>query len=254
MTQPKKMVEAVRTSLRILDVLRTEGSAGVTDIAAEIGLSKATVHNHLATLEHEEYVVKDKDDNYQLGFRFLDFAHHARRRIGIYDLVRQEVDKLAEESGEMALYTVEEHGRGVCIYRKLGSSSVQTPLYIGYRSALHHTAVGKAILAHLPRERVEEIIATHGLSTQTEDTITDPEQLFEELAEIRERGVAFNHGETIQGLVGVGAPILEQNGTVRGAISIIGPASRMDEDRFYDEIPDLITRSVNIIEVNATSI
>jgi len=254
MSRPKKTVNAVQTTLRILETLRSLGGAGVTTIANETGLSKATVHNHLATLEHEEYVVKTDDDSYQLGFQFLDLAHHARLRISIYDLVQREVDKLAVESGEMALYTVEEHGRGVCIYRKLGENAVQTPLYVGYRSALHHTAVGKAILAHLPRDRVDEIIAERGLSVQTEDTITDSEHLFEELEAIRERGFAFNREETIPGLVGVGAPIIGQGGTVEGAISIIGPASRMDEDRFYGEIPDMITRSVNIIEINATSI
>jgi DNA-binding IclR family transcriptional regulator len=254
MSRPKKTVNAVQTTLRILETLRSLGGAGVTTIANETGLSKATVHNHLATLEHEEYVVKTDDDSYQLGFQFLDLAHHARLRISIYDLVQREVDKLAVESGEMALYTVEEHGRGVCIYRKLGENAVQTPLYVGYRSALHHTAVGKAILAHLPRDRVDEIIAERGLSVQTEDTITDSEHLFEELEAIRERGFAFNREEPIPGLVGVGAPIIGQGGTVEGAISIIGPASRMDEDRFYGEIPDMITRSVNIIEINATSI
>jgi DNA-binding IclR family transcriptional regulator len=254
MPAPQKTVDAVRTSLRILEELRTRDGAGVTELAAATDFSKATVHNHLATLEHEEYVVKSEASTYQLGYRFLDLAHHARRRIGIFDLVRREVDKLAAESGEMALYTVEEHGQGVCLYRSLGENSVETPLYVGYRSALHHTAVGKAILAHLPRERVETIVAEHGLSAQTEDTITDPQQLLEEIEAVRERGVAFNHEETIPGLVGVGAPIVGQNDTVEGAISIIGPASRMDEDRFYEEIPDLITRSVNIIEINATSI
>ncbi|WP_368280072.1 IclR family transcriptional regulator domain-containing protein [Halomarina oriensis] len=244
----------MQRTLRILETLRETGGAGVTTVAKETGYSKATVHNHLATLEHEEYVVRTGDGTYELGFRFLDLAHHARRRIGIYDLVRREVDKLAAESGEMALYTVEEHGWGVCIYRELGENAVQTPLYVGYRSALHHTAVGKAILAYLPRSRVEAIIKRRGLTVQTEDTITDPDQLFDELDAIRDRGFAFNREETIPGLVGVGAPIIGQGGTVEGAISIIGPASRMDEERFYGEIPDMITRSVNIIEINATSI
>ena len=254
MTEPKKPIEAVRTSLRILDELRGGEARRVTEIAAATGLSKATVHNHLTTLEYEEYVVKTDQDTYQLGFRFLDLAHHARERIGIYDLVRDEVDELAAESGEMALYTVEEHGLGVCLYRELGEYAIETPLYVGYRSALHHTAVGKAILAHLPRERVEEILAERGLPAETEETITDRERLFKELDEIHERGIAFNHEETIPGLVGVGAPIIGRNGTVEGAISIIGPVSRLDEERFYDEIPDMISRSTNIIEVNATSI
>jgi DNA-binding IclR family transcriptional regulator len=254
MTGPKNSVNAVRTTLRILEALKESGGAGITELAKETGVSKGTVHNHLTTLEHEDYVVKAEDDRYELGFRFLDLAHHTKQRVGIYDLVKQEIDKLAEKSGEMALYTQEEHGMGVCLYRMLGEDAVETPLYIGHRDELHHTAVGKAILAHLPRERVESIIEHRGLPRYTEDTITDPDELFEELEEIRERGFAFNREETIPGLVGVGAPITDQNGGVAGAISIIGPTSRMDEDRFCGELPDMITRSVNVIEINATSV
>lgn len=253
MTNPKKTVNAVRTSLEILEALKKHGEMGITELANEVGVSKGTVHNHLSTLEHEDYVVKSKKA-YQLGFRFVDLAHHAKDRVDIYDLARQEVEKIGNKSGEMALYTREEHGLGVCLYRSLGEDAVETPLYVGHRSKLHHTAVGKAILAHLPRERVERIVDRRGLEAYTENTITDSEELFDELEEIRERKIAFNHEETIPGLVGVGAPIVNRYDDVAGAISVIGPASRMDEDRFYSEIPDMITQSINIIEINATSI
>jgi DNA-binding IclR family transcriptional regulator len=253
MDGPKNSVSAVQTTLDILETLRQNGEMGITELTDEVPVSKGTVHNHLSTLRHNGFVVKT-DDRYQLGFRFMDLAHHAKRRVGIYDLVQQEVDKLAEESGEMALYTQAEHGLGICLYRSKGENAVQTPLYEGQRRELHHTAVGKAILAHMSREEVEAIIDQRGLEAKTENTITDATALFEELDEVRERGFAFNREETIPGLVGVGAPITDQHGDVTGAISIIGPTSRLNGDRFYEEIPEMITRSINIIQINATSI
>lgn len=254
MNEPKNRINAVQTSLDILDALRELDGAGITEVANEVGLTKGTVHNHLATLRHNDYIHKEDDDTYQLGLRFLDIAYHARNRIGIYELARQEVDNLAANSGEMALFTVEEHGMGVCLYRSLGQESVQTPLHVGYRSHLHHTAVGKAILAHVPRERVEEIIEHRGLPALTEDTVAEPEELYAELDRIRTRGIAFNRGETIHGLAGVGAPIIDPGGDVAGAISVIGPTSRLDEERLRDEIAEMILRSTNIVEINATSL
>lgn len=253
MHDPKNAVNAVGTTFEILERLKENGEMGITELANEVGVSKGTVHNHLSTLRHEDYVVKN-DDRYQLGFRFMDLAHHAKRRVGIYDLVRQEVDDIAEKSGEIALYARAEHGMGVCLYQARGENAVQTPLYEGQRRYLHQTAAGKGILAHMSREEVEEIVDEHGLQPQTAHTITDPDRLFEELEEIRDRGFAFNREETIPGLVGVGAPIVDQDGDVEGSISVIGPASRIDDDRLYGEIPDMITRSVNIIEINATTI
>jgi DNA-binding IclR family transcriptional regulator len=254
MTAQKNTVEAVRTSFRILETLQQLGTAGATEIASRVGVSKGAVHNHLSTLRHEEYVVRTDDGEYQIGFRFLDLAHSARQRVDIYDLVAREVDKLAEETGEMALYTREEHGLGVCLYRTLGANSVETPLYVGHRSHLHHTAVGKAILAHKPPEYVKENIEQRGLPKQTEATITDADELLDQLQTVREEGTAFNRGETIPGLVGVGAPIIDQNNDVNGAISVIGPTSRMSDERLHGEISDLIARSVNIIGINATSL
>lgn len=253
MNSAKHPIQAVQRTLDIVDVLREQREARVTDIADELDLSKGTIHCHLATLEQNGYVVKN-GQRYALGLRFLDLAHHAKNRVDIYDITQAEVDALAAESGEMALFTVEEHGEGVCLYKAEGEDAVQTELYVGYRNGLYHTAVGKALLAFMPEERREEIIQGTDFEQITPNTITDPDELREQLAEIRERGIAYNHEETIQGLVGVGAPIRDQDGTLYGAVSLIGPVSRMEEERLTEELPQLIRRAVNIIEVNITSL
>lgn len=250
----RKTIDAVQTTLTIIEALQELDGAGVTELANHVGVTKGTIHNHLATLEANDYVVKDDDDVYQLGFRFLDTAHHARNRIKIYDLITQEIDKLAEETGEMALFTVEEHGKGVCLYRSFGKHAIETPLYIGYRSHLHRTAVGKAILSQLPPERVDEILDRHGLPGVTEHTITDRDELFAELETIREEGVAYNREETIQGLIGVGMPILNHYEKVNAAISVIGPVSRIDEQTLNENILEAIRQRSNVIEVNSTSV
>lgn len=253
MTDAKNPVKAVQRTLDIIDYLRNSGGAGVTEIANQVGVSKGTVHCHLATLQENGYVINE-GSNYRLGLRFIDLAHHARDRIGIYDVTTAEVDTLAQESGEMSLFTVEEDGEGICLYTAKGEDAVQTEVYVGYRNELYHTAVGKAMLAFMPSDKRDRIIRETEFEEITPNTITDEEQLREELEQIREEGIAYNHGETIQGLVGVGAPIRDQDGTLYGAISIIGPVRRMDEERLDNEIPDMIRRAVNIIEINITSL
>lgn len=253
MTKAKNPVRAVQRALAVVDVLRDTDGARVTEIADEIDTSKGTVHCHLATLKEHGYVVQEGNE-YKLGLRFIDIAHHAKNRIGIYDHTTSEVDALAEESGEMALFTVEEDTKGVCLYRATGEDAVQTEVYVGYRNELYHTAVGKAMLAHMPAEKRDRIIAQTEFEEIAPGTITNEDRLRKELDEISETGIAYNHEETIQGLVGVGAPIRDQNGTLYGAISIIGPVRRMDQHRLENEIPEMIHRAVNIIEINITSL
>lgn len=253
MAEAKNPVQAVQRTLDIVDALRAGGSASVTEIADEVGVTKGTAHCHLATLEENGYVSKDTGE-YQLGLRFIDLAHHARERIDVYDIATTEVDELADETGELALFTVEEGGQGICLHTAEGAAAVQTEVYVGYRNELYHTAVGKAMLAFVPPEKRDRIIDETAFEAKTANTITDETALREELEQVREDGTAYNHGETIQGLVGVGAPIRDQDGTLYGAISVIGPERRLGDERLEREIPAMIRQAVNVIEINLTSL
>jgi DNA-binding IclR family transcriptional regulator len=112
--------------------------------------------------------------------------------------------------------------------------------------------MGKAILAHLPESRVHEILDRHGLPEKTEQTITERDALFEELSEIRERGVAFDREERLSGLRCVAVPILSNSSRVEGALSVSGPTSRMQGERFESELPERLRSAANVIELNIT--
>lgn len=253
MSQAKNPVQAVQRTFEIIDVLQTTGGARVTDIAKTTGISKGTVHCHLATLEENGYAIKEGPD-YKLGLRFVDLAHHAKSRVAIHDIATAEVDTLAQKSGEMGLFTVEEDGKGICLYRADGKNSIDTGVYVGYRNDLYHTAVGKAMLAFMPAAKRDRIIEETEFKALTPNTITDEGTLREELDRIREEGIAYNRSETIRGLIGVGAPVRDQDGTVYGAISVIGPSCRITGERLETEIPELIHRAVNIIQINVTAL
>ncbi|RDI70179.1 IclR family transcriptional regulator [Halopelagius longus] len=245
----KNPVKSALTTLRIVEALKDREGARVTDLAQDLDLPKSSVHNYLSTLEQEEYVVKC-DNRYYVGLKFLDIGTEARNRLSIHDIAKPEMQSLAEQTGELSNLLVEEHGKGVYIHREVGEDAVQVDATTGQRVHLHNTGLGKAILAHLPPERVEEILDRHGMPATTENTITDPENLFDELAEIRDRGVAFDREERLNGLRCVAAPILDQEDEVVGAVSVSGPRSRMSTERFREDIPTLLRNAVNIIELN----
>lgn len=252
MNEASNPIKGVQRTLDIIEVLQEHPRMGVTELADELDISKGTIHCHLATLRQNGYVVKS-EGKYKLGLRFLDVSHHVLSHHELYDLITDEIDDLAEKSGEVALFTVEEQQRGICLHKASGERAVQTELHVGYRNELYHTAVGKAILAFKPEEDREEIIEQTEFESLTPKTITGEQTLREELEDVRASGFAYNRGETIPGLVGIGAPIRKQNGDVYGAISIIGPTSRMKDDRI-EELSEMLHSTVNVIEINATSL
>ncbi|WP_135304981.1 IclR family transcriptional regulator [Haloarcula amylovorans] len=249
MSSQENTITATRTSFRVLEALKRLDGAGVTAVATELDTAKSTVHNHLRTLEDEGYVTCE-GGTYRVSLRFLELGEYTRNRMDIYEKARPEVDSLAEETGEMANAAVEEHGEGVYITRAEGTQAVSVDTYAGKRVKLHCTALGKTILAQLPERRVDAILETHGLPRRTENTITDADELKDELDEIRDRGYAYDREERLPGLRCVAAPIVADNGNLIAALSVSGPTTRIKGDRFHQEIPELLRSSANVIEIN----
>lgn len=246
----KYPVQATETSLRIIDTLQEFGTAGVTELAEELDIAPSAVHKHLSTLHQHRYVAKEDDSKYRIGLRFLAMGGHTRHQLDLYNIAKPKLKSLSEETGERTNLLVEENGHGIYLYRSLGNEELQINTYIGQETHLHYTALGKVILANFTETRVNEIIERHGLPSMTEETITDKESLMEELAKIRENGIAFDNEERIKGLRCVASPVFDDEENVIGAISVSGPKSRMDDERFKTEIPASLSQKVNLIELN----
>jgi len=242
-------VNALETTNAIIEALDELNGARVTELAEHLDRPQSVVHNHLTTLKQLEYVVQEGYE-YQLGLRFLKFGERVRHRSTLYNLAKAEIQKLAEESDELITLLIEEHGRGIYLDVGQGSQDIEYPAISGTRTYLHCSATGKSILAHLPEDEVDRVIEEHGLPAQSPNTITDRTELDEELATIRERGLAFDMEEFRKGMRSVAKPILLQDGTPIGALSIAGPVHRMKGDRLQEKMPELLHQAVNVVELN----
>jgi len=243
-------VRGVTPIFAIIEALNELDSATAEEIATETGQSPAATKAYLNRLEEIAYVV-EQDGTYRNGLKFLDIGERVKYNTGIFDIVAEEVDKLAAESGELALFSVIEHGQNVLLYKAHGEEAIQTTHEIGLREPMHCSGLGKAILAELPDERVERIVDRHGLAQFTEQTITDRGTLFESLEEIRERGYALDMEEAKPGMRCVAASVSSENSPLHGAVSIAAPKSRMQGDQLETEIPELVKGVANVIELNS---
>lgn len=248
MSEVKNPVRATETSIAVIEELKAANGAGVTELANSLDLTKGAVHNHLSTLWDHGYVVKDGDE-YKISLKFLDLGGYRRHRMRLFRKAEPELTRLADETGELANLLTEENGQGVYLYRAKGAEALDLDTYAGMRKYLHATALGKAILAFMPSERVRSIIDRHGLPQMTSRTIGDEEELFEKLDNVRSRGVALDDEEATDGVRCVAAPI-QRDDWVLGAISISAPTSRMRGERFRETVPDKVRSAANVIELN----
>lgn len=244
-------VKALEKTVEIVDVLKEQRSAELREIADALDMNKSTVHNHLSTLREQEYVVKN-GDAYELSLQFLNIGGILRNDIDLFEAAKPKVDDLAVDSGELVTLATHERGLGVILYRAKGENAVELDTHIGSQLTLHNSALGKAIMGHLPRAQIETILDERGLPAETPNTITDEETMLAELEAVAENGYATDDEERWRGLRCVAAPIQTEEGVVKGAISLSTPKSRMATEEDKQEYVDAVNNTANLIELSMT--
>lgn len=235
----------------VLDAVHELEGAGVTEIAEYLDLPKSTIHDHLTTLVKHKFLTKDRS-TYRVGLRCYYYGIQAKKRREFLDVVKPSLDRIARKTGEISWFMVEEHGKGVYLEKSKGDQAVQPYGELGKRVPMHNIASGKAILAHMPEERVREIVRENPIENSTENTLSNVEELLDALETIRERGYALNDGETFEGFRAVASPIIH-DGEPLGSIAVSGPENRFRGERFTKELPEMITGAANAIELSLTS-
>lgn len=240
-------IKSNETLFAIIELLKEKNGAGVTEVAHSLGLAKSSVHKHLKSLEEYNYVVNE-NGFYRLSLQFFHYGEYTRNQYEIYRAAQSKLDELADQTGEMVWLMTQENGMGIYLDGVQGNTQINVNTVMGSWFQLHYNSGGKAILAHLGRDTVNQIIDQQGLTDRTANTITEPDHLYEELQQIRERGYALNRGEDLKGIHAVGVPLVF-DGMVHGALSIAGAAHRFTDER-CKEYADLLLAAANDIELS----
>lgn len=238
----------MKTAFDIVELLVEHGTAGLSTVASDLDLPKSTVHDHLTTLRQQGYVGKVGQE-YKANLKFLELGGKIRGNLDLFDVAEQELQKVANTTGEHTSLMVTEGEIGVYVYTAPGDHLQQVIVPIGTHTRLHVSAPGKAILAHLPEEQRRKLMTDDYLKPVTDQTITDPETLRAELEEIREAKQALDNEEGQEGLQGIAKPIFSrETGEVLGAISVYGPSGRANMEFLRGEALKSLERAANVIE------
>lgn len=229
----RNRLASVTSAARVLKSFSsTNLTWGVADLAEHLSLSTSSTHRILATLADESVLEQDPvTGRYRMGLAAFDMVAAMPKQRSLHEAVLVSMTELRARTGETVQVGVLDGREVVYVERLESPNTLRVFTELGRRAPAHRTSSGKAILAAMPPAQREQLLVGWQLDAKTEHTITDTDELRNQLRTIRRTGYAENRQESELGVVSVAAPIRDNTGYGVASLSIAGPSERMDPHR-----------------------
>lgn len=251
--KPNQITSVVNSAMRAFDVLECIAATGrplsVREVANLCGISRPTAYRYLVSLAKRGYVTSYRNDTYDLGSRLLTLGRNFLERYDWVSLVEPKLYDLSRESGETVHIGLFDQGEMLYVAKVDSPQSVRMHSSLGTRSPIYCTAMGKSVLANLDETSRNEELSKIELVARTENTKTNKAELLEELKQVAALGYAIDDVENEAGVRCVSAPIFDFKGGVIGAISISGPAYRLEIPNLKELAPSVMNAAHEISKV-----
>lgn len=218
------MMRAVERALSIFDAFDTENpTLTLQGIGARIGLSKATTHRLVNSLNASGYLVRVGNHKYSLSLKFVRLAGLVRSTLTVRDIARPVMTEIADATGETIVLNTVSGNERICI------EVIETPAALmhivkpGEHVPLVHGATGKILLAHMDDKQVEKI-----LNSSKDNKTINRKAFFAQLKKFRKQGFSHTSGERALGVTAISVPLFSIDGSVNDCLTLSGPSIRVD--------------------------
>jgi len=223
--------KALVKGIAIINLLAAhDNGLRLTDLVSSVDVPRGTVVRLLTVLSEAHLVRHSEDGRYRLGPRCAVWGADYLSGVELREVASDVMAKLAKIGNETCHLAVRDGDSVLYIDKVESPHSLRMVSRIGGTNPLHCTGIGKAMLAFIPPDELDEYVS-RPLERRTSNTIVAPEILRAELQRIRDRGYAVDDVENEVGVRCVGAPIFDHNGDLAGGISLAGPTMRMTWER-----------------------
>ncbi|MEG0028766.1 MAG: IclR family transcriptional regulator [Aurantimicrobium sp.] len=208
----------------------------LTQLAQLTKLPMSTCHRIVGTLEDGGFLSKGSDRKFRVGTKLWTIAQHAPLSERLRESALPTLARLYEETGENVTLAVLDRGQALYVDRLVGERSIPTISRAGGHLPLHTTGVGKVLLAYQSEKAIEQYLSKP-LPRPTPQSITQPDALRRDLAEVRKNGYSITRQEMTRGSGSIAVPIM-RNGRCVAAVGVIVHLNRLDVNRLVSTLTD----------------
>lgn len=229
---PQGPIQSVDRAFDVLEALAARDGVTLSELAAHLGQSVATMHRVLSTLERRRYVELSPDrQEWHVGSQAFRLGSSFLRRSDVIELSRPVMRDLMMETRETSNLGIQRAGEVLFVSQVETTESIRAFFPPCTLSPLHASGIGKALLSAHDEPRLDRFLRSATLERFTGTTITAPDELRDELRRTRERGYAFDDEERTPGMRCVAACIVNFFGEAVAGVSVSGPAVRLPDSK-----------------------
>lgn len=227
-------VQAIDRAFLVLETVARNDSMSLNELHKTLGVNKASLLRVATSLCDNGYLLRDsKTGDFSLSLKAFEVGVHAVRNLDYINLIKGELENLANELDVIAQFSIEDKNELLCLESfDKNNSGFSIYTRVGERSPLYSTSAGKALLSTYANEEILSKWEQMDVKPLTPNTIQSSEALMQDIAEIRKRNYATDIEENEPGLFCVGTVLLNYNRKPLGAISL-SSSSMSDEKRQY---------------------
>jgi DNA-binding IclR family transcriptional regulator len=220
---------AVERAFAILELLDSSKRGwNISEMSRKLSIPKSTTHVLVLTLERLGYIRRHRSSRrYQLSLKIFGLGRDVLRTMPLPELSLPHLRWLVEETKLTAHLGILERNHVVFIQKVDGPGMIKFDTYIGKRSELHCTSLGKSLLAYQSEELLQGLLSHYSFHRFTDKTIASWEAFRKELSKTRQLGYSMDDEEEELGVRCLASPILTSSGETLAAISVTGTTSQI---------------------------
>lgn len=243
----RDFVQSLERGLIVIEAFdRLHPRLNLLEATQRSGLSRSATRRLLQTLANLGYVSYDGHD-YRLTARVLDLGYSHLSRLSLPEIARPHIEALSRQVHQTVSVAVLDGDEVLYVIRAHASRIMNVAIDVGSRLPAHLTALGRALLAWLSEDDLVRYLQTTRFDALTPFSVTDPDELREDLLQIRANGWSMVSQQLEEGLSAVGAPIRNRKGRVVAALNISVQANSISDDRLVGHfVPSLLETAARI--------
>lgn len=222
---------AVERALAILEAVAQEPEGlSNAEISRKLKIPKSSASYILRTLVQQNYLNRDAESGkYRVGLKILSLSRGALSGIDVREVALPIMRHLVEKTNLTCHLAILDGPEAVYIEKVEPTGFIRMDTWVGRRMRVHATSVGKSLVAHIPQQQLEKILADRAMERRTPKTICTLPRLLKELEKVRTQGYAVDDEENNLGARCVGAPIFNQQGRIEASLGLSGTIHQVNE-------------------------